>query len=37
MTLSATIALTAHFGVFGAIAASLAPYITLVTALSPRR
>jgi signal transduction histidine kinase/FixJ family two-component response regulator len=33
MTISATIALTAHFGVFGSIAASLAPYITLVVAL----
>jgi signal transduction histidine kinase/DNA-binding NarL/FixJ family response regulator len=33
MTLSATIALTAHFGVFGAVAASLAPYITLIVAL----
>jgi purine-cytosine permease-like protein len=33
MTLSATIALIAHFGVIGAVAASLAPYITLVIAL----
>lgn len=32
MALSATIALTAHFGAFGAIAASLAPYIALVIA-----
>ncbi|MBO9099233.1 MULTISPECIES: hybrid sensor histidine kinase/response regulator [unclassified Rhizobium] len=33
MTLSAGIALTAHFGLFGAVAASLAPYITLIVAL----
>ncbi|HEX8044743.1 hybrid sensor histidine kinase/response regulator [Rhizobium sp.] len=33
MALSATISLIAHFGVFGAVAASLAPYITLVIAL----
>lgn len=33
MTASALIALTAHFGVFGAMAASLAPYIALITAL----
>lgn len=33
MTLSATISLIAHFGAFGEIAASLAPYITLVIAL----
>ncbi|AYG60137.1 ATP-binding protein [Rhizobium jaguaris] len=33
MALSATIALVAHFGAFGAVAASLAPYITLVIAL----
>ena len=32
MTASALIALTAHFGVFGAMAASLAPYIALITA-----
>ncbi|MBB5572694.1 MULTISPECIES: hybrid sensor histidine kinase/response regulator [Rhizobium] len=32
MALSATIALIAHFGVLGAVAASLAPYITLVIA-----
>ncbi len=32
MALSAGIALTAHFGVFGEIAASLAPYITLIVA-----
>ncbi len=34
MTLSATIALIAHFGTFGEVAASLAPYITLVVALT---
>ncbi|ARO31441.1 sensor histidine kinase protein [Rhizobium sp. NXC14] len=34
MTLSATISLIAHFGAFGEMAASLAPYITLVIALS---
>ncbi|MEK1895030.1 MAG: hybrid sensor histidine kinase/response regulator, partial [Rhizobium sp.] len=33
MTLSAGIALIAHFGAFGSIAASLAPYISLVVAL----
>jgi len=33
MALSATIALIAHFGAFGSIAASLAPYITLIVAL----
>lgn len=33
MTLSATVSLIAHFGAFGEIAASLAPYITLVIAL----
>ena len=33
MALSATVALIAHFGAFGTIAASLAPYITLVIAL----
>ncbi|MDL2402049.1 hybrid sensor histidine kinase/response regulator [Rhizobium mayense] len=33
MALSATIALIAHFGALGAVAASLAPYITLVIAL----
>ncbi len=33
MTLSAGVALIAHFGTFGSIAASLAPYITLVIAL----
>ncbi|EJZ17644.1 ATP-binding protein, partial [Rhizobium sp. Pop5] len=33
MTLSATLSLIAHFGAFGEIAASLAPYITLVIAL----
>lgn len=33
MTLSATVSLIAHFGAFGDIAASLAPYITLVIAL----
>lgn len=33
MTISATVALIAHFGAFGATAASLAPYITLVIAL----
>ncbi len=33
MTLSAGIALMAHFGLFGAVAASLAPYITLIVAL----
>ncbi len=32
MTASALIALTAHFGVVGAMAASLAPYIALITA-----
>jgi signal transduction histidine kinase/DNA-binding NarL/FixJ family response regulator len=32
MALSATIALVAHFGAFGSIAASLAPYITLIVA-----
>ncbi|NTJ43113.1 response regulator [Agrobacterium larrymoorei] len=32
MTLSATIALSAHFGLFGTLAASLAPYITLIVA-----
>ncbi|MGY5800675.1 hybrid sensor histidine kinase/response regulator [Rhizobium sp. LEGMi12c] len=32
MALSATIALAAHFGAFGSIAASLAPYITLIVA-----
>ncbi len=32
MGLSAGIALIAHFGLFGAIAASLAPYITLIVA-----
>ncbi|MBB4566229.1 hybrid sensor histidine kinase/response regulator [Rhizobium leucaenae] len=32
MALSATVALIAHFGVLGAVAASLAPYITLVIA-----
>ncbi len=32
MALSATIALAAHFGAFGAIAASLAPYIALIVA-----
>ncbi|MBD9487344.1 ATP-binding protein [Ensifer sp. ENS11] len=32
MALSATIALAAHFGAFGAIAASLAPYIALLVA-----
>ncbi|MBX5134241.1 response regulator [Rhizobium lentis] len=34
MTLSATISLIAHFGAFGEMAASLAPYITLVIALA---
>lgn len=33
MTLSAAVSLIAHFGAFGDIAASLAPYITLVVAL----
>ncbi|NKJ33770.1 ATP-binding protein [Rhizobium sp. SG570] len=33
MALSATISLIAHFGAFGAVAASLAPYITLIVAL----
>ncbi len=33
MALSATIALIAHFGAFGTVAASLAPYITLIVAL----
>ncbi|AYG67064.1 MULTISPECIES: ATP-binding protein [unclassified Rhizobium] len=33
MALSASIALIAHFGAFGSIAASLAPYITLIVAL----
>jgi signal transduction histidine kinase/purine-cytosine permease-like protein/ActR/RegA family two-component response regulator len=32
MTASALVALTAHFGLFGAMAASLAPYIALITA-----
>ncbi len=32
MAISATVALTAHFGAFGEIAASLAPYIALVVA-----
>lgn len=32
MTISAAVALFAHFGAFGAMAASLAPYIALVTA-----
>ncbi len=32
MALSATIALMAHFGAFGSVAASLAPYITLIVA-----
>jgi len=32
MALSATVALVAHFGVFGEMAASLAPYIALVVA-----
>lgn len=32
MTLSATIALMAHFGTFGPLAASLAPYLTLIVA-----
>ena len=32
MTASALIALTAHFGLFGAMAASLAPYVALITA-----
>lgn len=32
MAISATVALTAHFGAFGEIAASLAPYIALVAA-----
>ncbi|WP_333631868.1 ATP-binding protein [Agrobacterium cavarae] len=32
MALSATIALSAHFGLFGTLAASLAPYITLIVA-----
>lgn len=32
MALSATIALMAHFGTFGALAASLAPYLTLIVA-----
>jgi signal transduction histidine kinase/ActR/RegA family two-component response regulator len=34
MTLSATVSLIAHFGAFGAVAASLAPYITLVIAFA---
>ncbi|MGH6805883.1 MAG: purine-cytosine permease family protein, partial [Ensifer adhaerens] len=34
MALSATIALTAHFGAFGTIAASLAPYIALIVAFT---
>lgn len=34
MTLAATIALAAHFGLFGAIAASLAPYLTLLVAFT---
>ncbi|PDV86643.1 hybrid sensor histidine kinase/response regulator [Rhizobium sp. H4] len=33
MTLSATVSLIAHFGAFGPLAASLAPYISLVVAL----
>ncbi len=33
MALSATTALIAHFGAFGTVAASLAPYITLIVAL----
>ncbi|MBB4571887.1 ATP-binding protein [Rhizobium lentis] len=33
MALSATVSLIAHFGAFGPLAASLAPYITLVVAL----
>ena len=33
MALSATISLIAHFGALGAVAASLAPYITLIVAL----
>ncbi|MFJ6327081.1 MULTISPECIES: ATP-binding protein [unclassified Rhizobium] len=33
MAMSATVSLIAHFGAFGAVAASLAPYITLVVAL----
>jgi len=33
MAISATVSLIAHFGAFGAVAASLAPYITLVVAL----
>lgn len=32
MALSATIALMAHFGVFGSVVASLAPYLTLIVA-----
>lgn len=32
MAISATVALTAHFGAFGEVAASLAPYIALVAA-----
>ncbi|KQO75590.1 ATP-binding protein [Rhizobium sp. Leaf262] len=34
MALSATIALTAHFGLFGTLAASLAPYLTLIVAFT---
>ncbi|MBX4969873.1 hybrid sensor histidine kinase/response regulator [Rhizobium binae] len=33
MALSATVSLIAHFGAFGPLAASLAPYITLIAAL----
>ena len=33
MTISATVALVAHFGAFGPLVASLAPYIALVVAL----
>ena len=32
MSIAATIALCAHFGLFGALAASLAPYIAMVVA-----